>query len=429
MSDNQEQTELETPILADGAGMKQYRCPHCNASYHDERHTRVHITRADDDSHANRNGAMPEEAIEVINHAGDVVDTISRRPEEVDFTDVTCADFPDDLSAKRVQTLVVAAHNPTVTTRRRITELVRERLDTDEAETEAPTERTVGRALDDFYYPHEDGDDETGTELAELTTLQQAIIITHLDGPDRSNGAIADHVRCAKSYPGQVLDKRAGVVERLAARRTAGESLDAIIKDTLSATDLTSISKQLASELSVDLTALRAEMTTSTDDTTADTPDAAADGGDDWGTPRSHHGVVTAAPEDHLEGDSDDAPPTSNRSDQRTLIGATPVDNRSTDADNNTGVSTEESDTPISSGPSENSSHHTDAESGNEVSAGQSVVDPGADLITQVEEMQRSVRFFAELFGEGVDDQSLALSLAKQVEKQCEVMLRSADQS
>ena len=410
---------------------KLYRCPHCRTTYSDERFVRVHITRAEDDLHQNRNGAMPEESIEVVNDAGDVVDTISRRPKDIDLTDVTCADFPDDLSKKRVHTLVVAAHNPTVTTRRRITELVQDRLDANEYETEAPTERTVGRALDDFYHPHEDGDDETGTELAELTTLQQAIIITHLDGPDRSNGAIADHVRCAKSYPGQVLDKRAGIVERLAARRTAGESLGAVIKDPLSATDLTSISKQLASELSVDLTALRAEMTTSTDDTTADTPDAAADGaGTDWGTPRSHHGVVTAAPEDHLEDDSDDAPPTSNRSDQRTLIGATPVDNRSTDADNNTGVSTEESDTPISSGPSENSSHRTSAESSNDSSAGQSVVDPGADLIAQIQEMQRNVRFFTELY-EAVDDQgqALALSVAKQVDKQCEAMLRSADRS
>jgi len=375
---------------------------------------------------------MPEEDIEVINDAGDVIDTISRRPEEIDFTDVTCADFPNDLSAKRVQTLVVAAHNPTVTTRRRITELVRERLDTNETETEAPTERTVGRALDDFYHPHvEDGDDETETELAELTTLQQAIIITHLDDPDQPNGAIADCVQCAKSYPGQVLDKRACIVERLAARRTAGESLDDIIKETLPATALKSISKQLASELSVDLTALRAEMTTSMDDATADTPDAAADGaGTDWGTPRSHHGVVTAAPENHLEDDPDDTPPTSNRSDQRTLIGATPVDNRSTDADNNTGVNTEESDPPISSGPSENNSHRTDAASNNDSSAGQSVVDPEADLITQVQEMQRNVRFFTELY-ETVDDQrqALALPLAKQVEKQCEVMLRSADRS
>ena len=170
--------ELEDSVTTnDSTDEYTYRCPHCDASYADERLARVHITRADDPTHHHRNGLMPEEEIEVVDDNGQIVATRSKRPEDVDLSEVSMRDFPTDLTTKRKHALVVATRHPEIDNRRELTTMVHERLADNSWETSPPSHQTVRRALDEFYHPHEDettaGLPERGLSVISKTVHQR----------------------------------------------------------------------------------------------------------------------------------------------------------------------------------------------------------------------------------------------------------------
>jgi len=202
---------------------------------------------------------MPEEQIERVDEDGNVVETRSRRPEEIDLTTVTVDDFPDELTQKRKHALVVATHHPTENTRRRLTEMTEQRLSSDEYDVEPPSARTVGQALDDFYHPHLD--DEVNIEsLEELAETQQAIVIANLAHPNASIGRITDLVGCSETYSRRVTTNFRELLDRLESEIADGKPLRAIIEEQLPDEDITKlVENNLITELDgIDVEALRA---------------------------------------------------------------------------------------------------------------------------------------------------------------------------
>lgn len=224
-------TRPDTPAAARPTAdhQPQYGCPHCDATYAHEVFTRVHLTRADDETHRTDSG-FESGAEVIVSTDGEVTEHRNYQPDTIDPSAITRDAFPADLSDKAVSALVVATRNPTLTDRRLLTEQVRESL----AETswEPPIERTVDQAVTTFYHPHLCGDDETPT-FATLTTKQQAILLTRLALPDASSETIATYTDCSKNYPRKTCRNHAEVLESLRERYEAGEDLSAIITQEL----------------------------------------------------------------------------------------------------------------------------------------------------------------------------------------------------
>jgi hypothetical protein len=203
----------------------QFGCPFCDATYAHEVFMRVHITRADDDSHDSRDGFDSDTEVLVGKADGNSTRRQSS-PEAVDPSCVTRDDFPDELSAKAVSALLVATRNPTLTDRTVLTERVHDEL-ADRAR-EPPIERTVDQAVTRFYHPHLCGDGEAPT-FATLTTKQQAILITRLALPEASSETIATYTECSKNYPRKTCRNYPDVLDSLRERHEAGEDLYSII--------------------------------------------------------------------------------------------------------------------------------------------------------------------------------------------------------
>ncbi len=379
-----------------------YRCPHCHTTYADERHTRVHITRADDTAHRHRHGLMPEEEIEVINADGEVIDTRSRRPEEVDLTDVTIDDFPADLSHKRKHALVVATRNPETDNRRELTDMVRDRLESSDWETSPPSVPTVSRALDGFYHPHES--DETSIEsdeqtLADLTLIQQATIIAKLVLPNEPDTSIADRIGCACSYPGQISDEKEHILTPLQTRLEQGEDIETVLTDGLTADTLAAlIDKGFLSEIPLDVQSLATEM--DVDEASSGllatiVEEAASETSRDsqWGSPVGHANGMHAIPDDPF--------------------GSTNGDSAESD------------------GPNSQSSD-ADLDPTDDIDADEAQPDdlPASAVVTEIAALKQKVAFFRQTINPvSQTDEQMALleSFAEQVEQSCEAMLDASD--
>ena len=271
---------------------EHYRCPHCGTVYDNELITRVHVTRADDDQHANRNGLMPECEIEVVDDDGTVIDHRTRHPDEVDPSTLTRDDFPGDMTSKRTDAVLVAAHHPDVTTRTELTALIEEELaDTDR---DPPADWTVRRALDAFYHPHESSM-PTDESFSEIPVLQQAVIIANLTLPEASIAEVADRVGCAASYPPQVMERRQYLADAFSDRQAEGETLAAIVRDELPATHLEELVESgHLDDIPIDVGSSAEKHATQNGDAEAATTSERLDS--DWGAPTDDHGVMTASP-------------------------------------------------------------------------------------------------------------------------------------
>lgn len=412
-----------------------YRCPHCEATYAEELLTRVHITRADDSNHRHRNGSMPEEEIEVIAEDGTIVDTRSRRPEDIDLSDVMLDDFPSDISKKQRHALVVATRHPEIDNRSELTELVVDRLETGDWDTSPPSYQTVRRALDGFYNPHDstnnvqDPDDET---LADLTPVQQSIIIARVMLSEEANTAIADRIGCASSYPGQISSRKEHILTELRSR-IEKEDIETILADELPANACTAlIENGYLSEIPLNVQLLEAKM--DIDDSSESEPvvaieeDTASDISSDsqWGSPVKNTNGMHAAPEtpfgpaDHVESDSTDGQPTDGNSgvgDSPNVVGTrSDTDPGPVSDDNNRAETTTDSES--NSDDTADSSHDVDASS--------------SAIISEITSLQEKVEFFRATLGPitKTNEQMVLLdSFADQIEQSCETMLKAHDGS
>jgi hypothetical protein len=408
MSETDSQNATEQSNIVDTTDIDddhEYRCPYCNATYSDEEFARVHITRANDENHANRNGQMPEEQIEVINQDGDIIKTLSRRPDEIDLTDVTIDDLPDSLSPKRKHIITVATQNPNEDTRRRLAEMTEQRLRSNQYEVEPPSERTVGQALDDFYHPHLD--DGTDVEsLSDLAITQQAIVVTNLAQPNASPEDIADLVGCSRTYPRQVTNDFKSLINRLESKVADGKPLQAIIEDQLSEENITAlVEKNLVTELDdIDFEAIRGSDTgenpslgPETNSNTALSSDSTQKeeeyDPDRWGSPVDNSTKLQAAPDSPFG---------------------------SSAAKNGENSSEKEND--------ENSSEFEAVKIGGEsANSTQDEADPSDQIPRQdIKELKRNVAFVREAMAKTEQDGAeYARSIALQVEERCYQLLQS----
>jgi hypothetical protein len=400
---------------------KMYRCPHCSATYSDELFVRVHITRGDDEAHQNRHGLMPEEEIEVIDEDNNVIKTISRRPEEIDLTAVTCDDFPDELNAKRKHGLLVATQNPEEDNKRRIAEIVEQQLENKECEIEPPAERTVGRALDEFYHPHMDNtnDNKNVNSLGELTPKQQTILIAKLADSSASGVDIAEMAGCAKSYPCQVVNRYGELLSQLDARVEGGETPQSIIEEELSTDDIaTLVNEDLLSELPVNIEAIRPTMNgeSSESDSNADAAETiSVDNQDEpieqeydpsrWGSPVDHSTGLEAAPESPIETEEN-------------------VNNISS-AEAQTDGGSEEFE-PVKINHNSATDDETGAETETETETEAKTDLSGEIPASEVQRLKKNTKFLQDVVEQAeIDDVGLIAAATQQVERRCNKLLQS----
>jgi hypothetical protein len=210
----------EHSIEPDADGYK-FRCAFCSETYPNEILTRVHVTRSQDKEHLNYDGFMPETDIELIDSAGNTVEHLSRRPNDLDVEALAMDDIPDEFSEQHKHIILIGAYNQYVSTFQKLKGLADDRLE--EAGIDTLSYSTVRRIIREFYRPQEveaekqnkskDNDEE---RLCDLTERQQAIVIAHLANPRESTTQIARRAgNTAKSYPGQVYKRAKGIIDRL----------------------------------------------------------------------------------------------------------------------------------------------------------------------------------------------------------------------
>lgn len=398
----------------DGTTEKLYRCPYCSTTYSDERFARVHVTRADDGDHANRNGVMPEEQIELVDENSNVVETRSRHPEDIDLTTVTVDDFPDELTKKRRHALVVATHHPTEDTRQRLTEMTEQRLSNSEYDVEPPSARTVGQALDDFYHPHL-GKGADIESLAELAETQQAIVIANLAHPNASIGRITDLVGCSETYSRQVTTNFRELLDRLESEIADGKPLRAIIEEQLPNADITTlVDNNLITELDgIDIEALRPvnadegaasesepNSSPATDNDDIPTQIEAEYDADRWGSPVAQSTGLQASPDSPF--DSSDATDTS------------PPENE--DGDN----SSEFKPIPIADKPT------AETQDGTKRTETKNSADRPGIAPHEVKNLKKKMGFLREIMETTeMEGAELIVSVASQVERHCDQLLQS----
>jgi hypothetical protein len=440
-----------------------FRCPHCGETYPKEQHVGVHITRADDSTHAEENGFVPEAEIQVINEDGVVVDTIAG--DEIDGLEtLDINDFPEDLSDERRHVLVAASKHPQENTRRKLFQMVQDRLASDEYDTDSISERTVGRALDGFYHPDSTTDTEAadnGSEsLAELANTQQAIVIARLACPDTAKTGLADVIGCSNTYSSRITQQKSELIAALKQRLEAEESLEEVIVDELDADDFEALYDEgLLTDIPIDIAEIAAGLdvdldestTTPTEETDADSesddPDAAASADSQWGSPLADHGVMQAAPDDHFTA----APSTSKNEaeedgTQATLPDSeTPLADDAPAADNDaevastdggsateTTINTPDGVDPLPDGDQSNNNGQPANEAASDNTAAdvsnQPEITPSAaeqDVIAQIEALQENVAFLKETvnpIAQPDGPTALLQSFAERVEERCEAI-------
>lgn len=228
----------------------EFECPYCDITYQNETLARVHITRTDDADHANRDGLMPETEI-IARHTdtGDYIDTITRRPRNINVQAITRDDLPDALTDRHAEIVLAATWNPYED-------------DYTNLETEA-LEQFELHGLDDLSYStirrvtrrfYRDGTTTDQTPnmtsntqpetLTDGTAKQQAVIISHLTHPDNSDARIAERIGTAQSYPSQIYDRFDDVLARLDTKIKNGTELTTTIVDDLDRADLDELKEQ-----------------------------------------------------------------------------------------------------------------------------------------------------------------------------------------
>jgi hypothetical protein len=247
----------------------------------------------------------------------------------------------------------------------------------------------VRRVILQFYEPQYEGEITNRSRktdpkrLTELTHKQQAIVIARLISPEASAATIAEQVNCAISYPPQVYDLAASVINKLDTRVEEENDIIDIITSELSADDI----DQLLERGLLDDVPISGEALTT--DTDIDEENKA-----NWGSPIQYQDGMSADPQkiDQQNGTGDVEPSQHTQSDE--------VSNSKPDV--------------------------LSAETGDQSSEA-SVEEP--NLKRDLRKLKRKVQFLRETFerGDSVENQNkLLISFARQFEKQCEEILHTS---
>jgi len=238
----------DTATNEKNAEYHNYRCPFCSASYDNEILCRTHITRSEDAPHLNRNGFMPDVKIKLIDDNDEIIRKISRRPEDIDPEDLTVDDLPEEKPKQHKHILLVAARHPDESDYKTLTETANQVLEYHDLDTLSYS--SIRRIIRSFYRPTEEkttgrsGESEEEETLSDCTSLQQAIIISHLMHPTELMSDLADLVGCAESYPSQVLDNKKPVHSELKSEIEAGENPEDVIRSHLDDNSIVKLSQQ-----------------------------------------------------------------------------------------------------------------------------------------------------------------------------------------
>jgi hypothetical protein len=311
-----------------------------------------------------------------------------------------------------------------------------DRLETGDWDTSPPSHQTVRRALDAFYHPHrsdEQSAEPSDETLADLTPIQQSIIIAKVMLPEEANTAIADRTGCASSYPGQISTRKEHILTDLRSRVEEGEDIETILEEELSDSALAGLIKDgYLSDIPIDVQSLAGEMDVDEASSTGllativeETNPAPSDS--QWGSPVENTKGMQAVPEtpfgvadrDRMESDSTNgqsSDSSSGSNDSLNMIGT-------------------RSDTDSESVSNDSSSTETTADSDPNTDDTTNLVDETDDspsaVVSEIISLQEQVKFFKETLEPICDtnEQMILLkSFAEQVEQSCKAMQKAHEE-
>lgn len=350
--------------ITDQQNNHRYQCQFCETIYENEITARVHITRSDDEIHQNHNGLMPDTEIDILGKDGEVIDSVSRRPDEITVDNFSADQLPSEYPEHQRKILQIATQNPYEQEYTTLEDLIVSEFE--ELDLKIPSYSTIRRVVKEFYDP-QSPDQAEAEDLDDLTPKQQAIIIAHTLLPDEPKSTIADRVGCASSYPAQVFDRAPHVVQQLG-QKNDGDIVEAIQSELSEESIIELTSRELVADLPIEFAAI-----------------------DD----RNSEDVVTDS------GDED--------SNQQSLWGS-PIENET----GLRGVPEPEPD------QSKFDSEEADSETQNSSQTDEEVLDAIADL-------HQELRFLSDIFAHAEPHQNtnLVTAVAEQVEERCESILRT----
>ena len=313
-ADNPEPASPTSAPADDETAARLYQCPYCDVTYTHEYFTRAHVTICDDDAHRNWNGLMPEVEIDVVTPDGDHIETVASEVRTADLTSLTRADVPDDYTPKQTTAILGAAQSPHFDSQRELTTQLEGKYDDPDL---IPSRSTTNKAIDEFYiHPMTDPDTPGADQLAELTPLQQVIVLMQVHAPELTDLETSDRVDCSDTHVWNVRNSHSALIERLKDTYEAGESLETIVTEALSPADIGAIKQAgYADTLPIELSTL--DTTTAENDTPAMASTTDGDDGTEGETEEGHSArdrgipsngsVMSASPDQLLTSSETDA--------------------------------------------------------------------------------------------------------------------------
>lgn len=289
--------------ITDQQNNHRYQCPICDAIYENEITARVHITRSDDEIHQNHNGLMPETKIDTLSQDGEVINSVSRQPDEITVENFSADQLPSEYPEHQRRILQIATHNPYEQEYTALEDLIVS--DFEEFDLKIPSYSTIRRAVKEFYHPQSSDQAETEA-LDDLTPKQQAIVIAHTLLPDEPKSAIADRVGCASSYPAQVYDRAPHIVQQLG-QKDDGDIVEAIQSELSEESKIELTTRELVDDLPIEFEAIDDKRS---EDIVTDSGDEDSNQQSLWGSPIENQTGLRGVPEpepDQPKFDSDDA--------------------------------------------------------------------------------------------------------------------------
>jgi hypothetical protein len=235
----------------------QYRCPRCSATYGSEILTRVHITLADNDTHKNHNGLMPDTPVHVIGRNGEKTNESYAEPNQDLLSQLSLNDVPSEYEgselneSQRRAILTIARNCNRDITQEKLTENVNGSLR--EHGLEELSISQVRWLLYNFYHKRTEdatadnsknaGDPDTviGSISDLKTEKQQALVIARLAHPDWDKTRFAREMGVSRSYPSQVFKRFADLLDELNNRLLGVESFTEIVAEELEPEDIDSL--------------------------------------------------------------------------------------------------------------------------------------------------------------------------------------------